>query len=379
MLSVWLTLPRLTQVSENRLRQLVLCLMLAGCGTEAGGRDGAPWAADSLVARSQRFVAAIGDAIGDVGASEARYFAGDYVIFLDKFSPHLKLFTTEGVPLWAGGRSGGGPTELTDPQVLLPSGDSVLVLQRGRVSVWRLEDDSLEFAGAASLAPEYAPLGATIGCRGEWLVYARNGRQLPRSWDGEGDSGVLDNVLVLRLDGDRASLSPWWSTPMDPRVTPYTGHTAALMGRSDSTIALLYRVDTWSAGEVMQLDCSGRVTYRFSEKSLATGDSVSVVLPQARALEWTAGVIATPAGVIVALHRYKAPGFYDVETPEWKTEVFTLKGDRYLGSRLMDSQWVLMDYDEALGALLSTNMPVPHFVRVPLDELLPASGRGGGS
>jgi hypothetical protein len=84
--------------------------------------------------------------------------------------------------------------------------------------------------------------------------------------------------------------------------------------------------------------------------------------------------VAIPDGLIVAMHRYFAPGFHDVTEPMWKTEVFRFMHGEYQGSIVIEGQWMLMDHDPGLGVLMSSNDPLPHFIRIPEAALAPERG-----
>ncbi len=123
------------------------------------------------------------------------------------------------------------------------------------------------------------------------------------------------------------------------------------------------------AGEFLELDCDASILHRHSELSLATGDTIEVLEPRNRSLEWHIGAVAIPGGFLTAQHRYFSRRFFRVPTALYRTELFLFLGGRYRGSMLIPRQWLLMDFNPNAGVLLTSLSPGPHFVRVPLEMI----------
>ena len=63
---------------------------------------------DAISRASINYIQRVGDGIGQ--ALEARFLSGgQHVVVLDSYTPHLRLFTAAGDPIWSGGPSGEGP------------------------------------------------------------------------------------------------------------------------------------------------------------------------------------------------------------------------------------------------------------------------------
>lgn len=331
-------------------------------------------AAEVVERLSGAYAARIGDGIGEGLIAEARFLDDRYIVFMDRFSPHLRLFTVDGDRLWVGAKGGGAPHEQQRPQALAVVGDTVFVFQRGRISRWLLDGDSLAFDTAMPLPPEYAPLGAVRGCNQDLLLYARNDRVFAELLGPESAGAVrADHLYSVTFPDGVPSMEPWWSAEGETSLSPYTGHTAVLIGRAGTTIAVHHRANAWAAGQLLQFDCSGRMLHSFSEQALATGESLPVHAPRTRALEWTGGIVAVPNGMAITMHRFYHPRFHGVDKQEWRTEIFRFSEGEYRGSIIIPGQWSFMDYHPELGILMTSNDPVPHFVRVPEQVLIAPS------
>ena len=362
--------------------------VLAACGDQNVSVAEQQIAANTRVEKlSSEFMSEIGDVIGEA-RNEARYFARRYVVSIDRLSPHLHLFTIDGKPLWSGAPSGGGPKELNKPVSLAVLGDTVFVFQRGRISRWRLDSDSLAFVEAVPLPVEYVPMGAVPGCDGGLLLYARNDRQLGvgavtpdttvnrifGSLKSSGATGSrtgdrhVDHLYSLSIERGNVVLQPWWGLDGET-LTPGTMHGPPLISRYDTLIALQHRSNVWQAGTILQINCKRAVVNSYSELALATGNGFSVQIKAPRVLEWTAGIVALPDGILFAEQRYFNPKVYAGKEPQWKTEFFLLKGGASAGSIVVDRQWTLLDYDPEFGVLMGTYDPAPHFIRVPAKSI----------
>lgn len=326
--------------------------------------------ADSMVVRlSAGFAAANGDAIGEV--REARFLAGGTrVLVLDRYSPHLRLFTTEGKLLWTGGRSGGGPAELRGPQAIAVKGAEAIVLQRGRIGYWTLRSDSLEVRSEA-LPAWYYPLGGEYGCDDELLLYGMDGRDCfsKASNQGTRSQEIAWLHVAHRSSSGALELRPMWTQGRDPSGTGRSGHRGLLISRTDSGLVLWHRSSPRAAGQILELNCNLVVLRSHSEAQLATGDSIHVLEPRKRALEWTNGIVALRDGFVIALARYTSARTRELglssRADGWSTELFRFQHGRFVQSVSIPAQWFLMDYDPKQGLLMSADEPQPHFVVVP--------------
>lgn len=325
----------------------------------------------AFIARlSAEMIQRTGDGIGL--PRESRFLdRGRLVVVLDRFEPYLRLFTADGDSLWHGGSEGGGPKELQDPQVVLPEGDSVVVFQPGRISRWVLDDDTLAFDQEFPLPLNLFPLGAVQGCVEDILFYARNDAQLL------GEDARIEYLHALKKPFDSKPLEVVWSEEWTPDAIQTRGHTAMILSRYADQFVLLHRSRYPEAGEILEMDCRGTILRRHSERSLATGDTIEVLAPRGRAMEWTAGVVAIPGGFVTAQHRYYSRRFYAIPAARYRTELFLFLGGRYRGSVLIPRQWILMDMHPNAGILMASIEPRPHFIRVPIESILSSVDRSG--
>ena len=344
-------------------RQIVRPLLTLSPWTPPGTVLDSVW----LNQLSGEMIRIIGDGIGE--PSEARYLdGGRLVVVLDKFAPHLRLFTADGDSLWHGGRKGGGPEELQNPQVVYSEGDSVIVFQAGRMSRWVLDADTLAFHSEFPMPLNLFPFGAAAGCDEDILLYARNDAQL---------LGQDQSIAYLHsLERPMGSKPPRvvWKERWNPDAVQSNGHVARILSRYDDRFVMYHRSSHPVAGELLELDCDANIVHRHSELSLATGDTIEVLEPRSRALEWHIGAVAIPDGFVTAQHRYFSRRFYRVPTARYRTELFLFRGGRYRGSMLIPHQWLLMDFHPEAGVLLTSLTPAPHFVRVPLERILNSIG-----
>lgn len=329
-------------------------------GPEPDGR--AVLDSTTLARLSDEKIQRIGDGIG--WPQEARFLdGGRLVVVLDRYEPFLRLFTADGDSLWHGGREGGGPKEFQAPQVVFTEGDSVVVFQTGRMSRWVLNHDTLAFDKEFPLPLNLFPLGAVAGCNGEILLYARNDAQL---------LGQEPRIEYLHSLGKPLGSVPpevVWAEEWTPDAVQARGHSGKILTRYSDQIVMLHRSSYPVAGEILEMDCRGNLLRRHSELSLATGDTIEVLSPRSRALEWTTGAVAIPDGFITAQQRYYSPRWWSVSTQRWRTELFLFLGGRYRGSMLIPRQWILMDFDPEAGFLMTSIVPQPHFVRIPLERI----------
>jgi hypothetical protein len=318
---------------------------------------------------SASFLLRARDTIGLV--EEGRFFAGGVVI-LDRYEPYLKLFTLDGRLRWSGGRTGGGPAEFRNPQAIGARSDStLLVLQRGRVSEWKVDSDSLALSGVVQLPAQYLPLGAVAGCQDEWLLYARDDAMFDTTtWQVQLGPEV-SYLHSLRLGDGSARLSSLYSESRNANTIAVTGHSAVMIGKNADRIVLHHRAGAWSAGEILEFGCEGRILRSQPEEPLISADSLAQ-FPVGRPLQWTAGVVAVDDGWLLAIHRFLTVGFYDVPENQQKTEVFHSKDGVVVGSVVVDGMWIIMDYDPRYGVLMACAEPEPHFIRVPLPALIPS-------
>ncbi|HSH45059.1 MAG TPA: hypothetical protein VK966_04345 [Longimicrobiales bacterium] len=344
---------------------IVFCLLLSGCGRANSSEGAGKSNLNSLLVRlSHKHVSRIGDAIGR--ASEARFLdGGKYVIVLDDFEPHLRLFSAAGDSLWEGGPGGGGPAELQTPQTLIAGGHQVLVAQHGRLSEWQLQEDSLAFVRSWPVPASYFPLGMEYGCDGELLFYARNDAQFTAASDGMGGRPV-QFLHRATLDGDSVTLRPLWSTERDPAAVAALGHNGTLISHIDSRIVVWHRTSPLSSGSIIEFECNATPRYFLSERALVTGDSaIPTHAPRESSLDWTAGIAALPDGFVVPIQRYFSSRVHNVDRSHWRTEIFRFVDGRFQTSVLVERQWTIMDYHPRSGLLMAAEEPVPHFITLP--------------
>ena len=359
-------------------RWVLLLLLLTGCADEEDARTAVPeFVTPGIVAEhSARFVAAIGESIGAV--REARFMAGgSRVLVLDRFSPHLRLFTSNGRLLWTGGQEGDGPAELRSPWGVAAMEDEAVVVQRGRISYWRLDNDSL-VPRSEPLPHWFGVQGVEYGCNGDLVLYGLNYRQFYVGADSGGTTASEQTWLyrVVRSSDGSVELEPLWSTPRDASGTARGGHRGALLARAVWGMMVYHRASPRGSGQLMELDCEHRPVRAYSEDRLVHGDSVPVIDPRTMAVEWTNGIIALPDGFAVAIPRFRSRPMRELGiTPlsEWSTELFRFRRRAFEQSVLIPEQWFLMDYDARRGALMASDTPQPHFIIVPL----PVTDSGG--
>ncbi len=341
--------------------------------------------ADPLLADPQPSLAAISGAAMDriqdgVGkAREALFFgSGEFVVVLDHYEPFLRLFSRSGVPLWSGGKEGEGPQEFESPQAIAVEDDRLFVLQAGKVSEWAFDGDSLAFREVAPIPLHLFPLGAEIGCNGDLLIYARNEEGVFASQEGRDPSRQVAYLHSWSFPFGSNQIRPFWHTERDPYASPFLGHVARLFSRNGRRLVIHHRVDYRVAGEFIELDCRGTTaTTLLKETELVEPDSFPVIAPRPRALEWTAGTVATPEGFITLQQRYYSKRLFGNKAMPWKTEVFFLLGEGGVRSVLIPGQWYLMDIDSTGDLLLATEEPIPHFVTVHQSALLRAGETSG--
>lgn len=337
---------------------------IAGC---ADVEDPAAGLGNALLqAQSEAVIQRTGDGIG--AAREARFLGGAGYVVLDRYSPHLRLFDLSGRPVWSGGSEGGGPQELSDPQGLaVGSQGEVMVVQHGRLSLWRLATDSLRFEDSLPIPEWYWPLAAESGCAdGEWLLYARDNRQfLTGSPETAGQPRRFDYIHRVTLSVGDVAIEPLWAPPPADAVYARTSHRAALLTRLGSTLVLYHRMSSGAAGTMYRLTCSGAQLGAQLERPLVVGGDAPVKMPQPRPMQWTNGAIPIPGGAfVVAIPRWEtAP-----DSTIWSTELFRVAGVE-VRSVLIAGQWRLYDYDSEFGALMGNDDPIPHLVVIPPERI----------
>jgi len=327
---------------------------------------------------SAEFSSRIGDGIGHT--IEGRFVGnGAYVVLLDRYSPHLRLFTADGTPLWAGGETGGGPREFRNPWVVSTKDDRVIVLQRGRLSIWQLQADTLAFVETRPVPPQYAPLGMVPGCDEDWLLFARDGSQFEAHDDVfQGvQAARVDFLHRLRITEDQVIVEPIWTDGLAD-VGTVEGHAATMIDRLGNRVVIIHRPHYLVPDRIVELDCAGTLLHIHDEEGLARGDPYPVLLPRPRGTQWTAGIIAVTDGQITAKHRPFAPHIHGVDEPHNHTETFRFERGEYRGSVVLPGQWLLLDHHPEGGVLLARNHPVAEFIRIPEPLLAAHTLKGTG-
>jgi hypothetical protein len=174
----WYRCPCVLTAITLRMIPLLALAGIAACSDaqDTGGlRNGVAVVVEE---RSAMYNERIGDSLGKI--VEARFLAGaELVLVLDRHPPHLKLFTAAGDLLYETGGSGDGPLEFRRP-VALASDDSVAyVVQHGRLTVARVEGDSLRLVQHA-LPTELRIRGVVHAC-GDLHLYGLHASEASRS------------------------------------------------------------------------------------------------------------------------------------------------------------------------------------------------------
>lgn len=355
-----------------------LVLVGSACDPESpdtGAPDGPAGEVALISQLSAGYLPRIGPTLSS--PTEGRFMdQGRFVVILDRDSPHLHLFSADGDRLWSGGAQGDGPGELRlDVGFALgTSGSQVVVAQRGRLSLWTVEADSLALDRTVRLLPSFAPQGLVEGCDDDWLFYGRDesGARIPDdSWISL-EAPELPFLHRLRIEGDTVLLDPLWSD--DPDLIGWqVGHHGALLDRRGEHVVAHHRPFMYAGhGRFLEFDCDGSLLRSVDELALVTGDSYPVVAPRPRALG-TLGIVAIEGGFLTATRRWFSPRSYDIEEYTIQTEIFRFQDGTFQGSVLIPGQWVLLDHDSAGHLLMAVRVPEPHFIRVPVDSLLHAS------
>lgn len=338
---------------------------------------GAPEADVELISElSSRYAARIGPTLAK--PVEGRFVdEGRFVVILDRFSPHLHLFSSEGDWLWTGGEEGDGPGELrVDLGFSLGSMDRrVVVAQRGRLSLWSLEGDTLALERVVPLPAHYAPQGLVEGCDGDWLFYGRDqsGVDIPDEGWSTLQAPELPFLHRLRVEGDTVVIDPLWSD--DPDIIGWqVNNQGAILDRRAERVTVLHRPFMYAGhGRYLEFDCSGRILHSVDELGLINGDSFPVLAPRSRALG-TYGTVALEEGFLTATGRFFSADRYDIEDHMWLTEIFRFKNGVYHSSVLIPRRWYLFDVDPDGRLLMSTRTPEPYFIRVPVEAVHPGAG-----
>lgn len=358
---------------NTKLTCLTVIAALGVVSCERSPEGPAPWALnDSLAVNlSSEYSHVIGDSIGK--AVEAKFLNGDRLVVLDGFSPHLRLFTTGGELLWTGGYRGDGPSELRNPKGIAARGDEAVVVQQGRLSFLKFENDSVVI-GSTALPPWLIPQGVEYGCDGEILIYGRDNSEF--RIDGVDSEDVAPEVTWLHMlmpngQGDIDIVGVW----KEPRASAgaRNNHRGAVLDRSESTLVVFHRMSPFGGGRLLSFDCDLGMTLALDENRLVKGDSLQVIEPRPKAMQWTNGMVALPDGFLVALCRWFTPTARG-ERAYQKTELFHFRDGQFRSSMLLDRQWFLLDYDLRHGLLMTSDDPKPHFVIVP-PAALGQSGR----
>jgi len=357
----------------------LLLLVCSACAPESPRSDAADGPAGEvalLAELSDRYLPRIGWTLSS--PVKGRFMDQDrFVVILDRHSPHLHLFSADGDRLWSGGAEGDGPGELrldVGGYALGTAGRQVVVAQRGRLSLWTLEADSLALDRTVRLPASYAPQGLVEGCDDDWLFYGRDesGVRIPDdSWITV-EAPELPFLHRLRIESDTVLLDPLWSD--DPELIGWqVGHQGALLGRRGEHVVAHHRPFMYSGhGRFLELDCRGSLLRSVDELALVTGDPYPVVAPRPRA-QGTLGIVSLEGGFVTATRRSFSTRSYDIEEFTTQTEIFRFQDGTFQGSVLIPGQWRLLDRDSAGHLLMAQRNPEPHFIRIPVDSLLPDS------
>lgn len=339
--------------------------LLCSCQPESPRSGGLP-APDSAGASLAAFSTDVSASIHN--PREGRFIGEDgSILLLDRHPPFLRLIARDGELVWSGDPPPGSPAP-GEPEAIGVAGERVLLLERGRVVLYESTADSLAVAGFLPLPARYLPMGAVRGCSGEWLVYARDDEPQSPAATGAPDRIRVTSHTLRTAAGSLERLS-LWVLPLDPMGGNWEGHSGSTIAARDSVITLLHRASPKQAGVVIEASCDGAVLRRYREESLVTGDSVPVVLPRPRALEWMAGIAALPGGFIAAQQRWFSPAVHQVDSYRYATELLRFTGGEYAGSLVVRGQWKVLDYRAGAGLLLAATEPAPHVAVLPDSSL----------
>lgn len=282
----------------------------------------------------------------------------NHILILDRHAPYLRLLTRDGELLWSGGAS--APVSSSKPEAIGVAGDKVLVVERGTLALWHFSGDSLALEELHPLDSRYLPLGAAEGCLPGWLVYVRDDESDPPPGFRTASRDAV-TIRVLPPSPRSHDLVTLWALPIAPGATAAEGHAGTLIARRDMTVTLLHRASPREAGVILEADCDGTVRRQHRELALVTGDSLPVLVPRPRPLEWTAGIVGIGDGFIIAQQRWFSPVVHGVDSYHYSTELLRFSHGEYVGSIIIRGQWKLLDYDAGLGVLLAMTEPSPHF------------------
>lgn len=365
---------------------LSILLTLFGCGSESpdggpidnrygGGPDRPAGEIGWLSELSNQYYSRIGPTLGF--PMEGRFLDdGRFVVVLDAYTPHLHLFRADGEWLWTGGADGDGPGEirLFPTQSLGTAGRQVAIAQRGRLTLWTLNGDSLALDRTLPLPATYAPQGLTEGCDGDWLLYGRSESRVSvpdEQWRAV-EAPELPFLHRMRVEGDTVLFDPLWHD--DPELIGWqVGHQGTFLHRTGAHVAVYHRpYPNELHGHLLEFDCGGTLLRSVDELALVTGEPFPVLVPRSEALG-TLGIVALDRGFITATRRGYSPKVHDIEEHTTQTELFHFAEGSFQGSVLIPGQWKLFDVDQDGRLLFERSFPAPHFVRVPLDSLFPAA------
>lgn len=339
-----------------------------------GGPDRPAEEIEWLSERSNQYYSRIGPVLGQ--PRKGRFVDdGRYVVILDILPPHLHLFRADGEWLWSGGLEGDGPGELRlGPSYALgTSGRQVMVPQRGRLTLWTVSGDSLALERTVRLPFGYVPQGLTDGCSGGWLLYGRDesGMAMPEDGWNTTEAPELPFLHRMRVEGDSVRLEPLWRDRPD-LIGWQVGHDGATVDRAGAHVALHYRPNVRGApGSFLEFDCDGTLLRSVDKRGLVSGDSFPVLAPRDRVLG-TLGILALESGFLTATRRRFVPQQgHEVEESTVQTEIFHFAEGSFQGSILIPQDWMLFDLDPEGWVLAGQRVPVPRWVRLPLDSLFP--------
>ncbi len=317
-----------------------------------------------LVERGEAMRAVIGDAIGNV--TDARFLAGgEFVVVLDRYTPHLRLFRRDGTPLWQGGPAGEGPGELRFPRGIAVDDESVWVWEFGRVSRWRLEADSLAGSIVHSGGTTMPALAITLDCAGEILIYGMR-EVAATTFTGEREIGLVHRLGGM--DEGAVHVRTLWRTERDGNVPHGSRRSGAWMsGSTAGWVVQHWKGYLASNREIIAFDCDGNVTGTFPEAALAEGDE-----PTVEALG--SGAVLTTAGAALGVAKWRG-GFLLMTVRQDGREreprlILHAGGDDFRWVPVPPEVFAYLQHAEPEGGLLlARRNPVPHFIPLSPGEV----------
>lgn len=362
--------PVVTRADSRRA--VTCCLLLAGsivgaCNQPADSPESSVSFSATVDSIAQEYERHVGQSLNrPVYVHFVR--GGRQILVLDNVAPHLRLLDVDGHPLWSGLGDDADVGRHTASGV---SGDTVLLAQRGALTAWVLTGDSVEAAGRWELPDELLPLGVVVGCEDGWWLYATTLSQPDPEPGSVPPHADVSFIYALDLSRQHVQVAPVWTDRTPLPLPVIHGHSGSLISRYDGRVVVLHRPSGVLGGDIVELTCDGAVLSSLPEQALVDGEGgVPVLEPRPRALEWTAGIVASPGGFMTAQHRWFSPRIHGVAEEYALTEIFEFNDARFQGSTLVPGLWSIVAYDPEVGIALTSGRwddPFSRLMVIPVD------------